>query len=96
MAARGAGRCRDARDAGIGYFTTGVVLDLRARLGLAALASAIEEAPGVYRGLAREYVAGIVRRGERVVVLFDVERLVTSTERISMREAVSRGTDHGE
>jgi purine-binding chemotaxis protein CheW len=58
-------------------------------------ATDIEEAPGVYRGLAREYVAGIVRRGAGVFVLLDVERLVTSTERISMREAVSRELDHG-
>lgn len=58
-------------------------------------ASAIEEAPGVYRGLAREYVAGIVRRGERVFVLLDAERLVTSTERISMRDAVAQESAHG-
>jgi purine-binding chemotaxis protein CheW len=58
-------------------------------------ASAIEEAPGVYRGLAREYVAGLVRRDTRVFVLLDVERLVTSTERISMRDAVARESAHG-
>jgi len=58
-------------------------------------ASAIEEAPGVYRGLARDYVQGIVRRGERVFVLLDVDRLVTSTERISMRDAVARESAHG-
>jgi hypothetical protein len=96
VAARGAGRCRDARAVGIGYFTTGAVLDLRARLGLATRASASEEARRGDRGLDREYVAGIGRRGERVVVLLDVERLVTSTERISMREAVFQERHHGE
>jgi purine-binding chemotaxis protein CheW len=58
-------------------------------------ASAIEGAPGVYRGLVREYVKGIVRRGERVFVLLDVARLVTSTERIMMRDTVARESAHG-
>lgn len=58
-------------------------------------AAAIEDAPGVYRGLAREYVAGLVRRDERVFVLLNVEHLVTSTERIAMRDAVARETAHG-
>jgi chemotaxis signal transduction protein len=58
-------------------------------------ASAIEEAPAVYRGLAREFVTGIVRRGERLHVLLDVARLVTSTERIAMRDAVAQGANDG-
>jgi len=56
---------------------------------------AIEEAPAVYRGLARDFVLGIVRRGERLHVLLDVARLVTSTERIVMREALAQGADNG-
>ncbi len=58
-------------------------------------AAAIEEAPAVYRGLAREYVIGIVRRGERLHVMLDVARLVSSTERIAMREAVAQGGPDG-
>jgi purine-binding chemotaxis protein CheW len=58
-------------------------------------AGAVESAPAVYRGLAREYVMGIVRRGERLHVLLDVARLVTSTERIAMREAVAQGGTDG-
>jgi purine-binding chemotaxis protein CheW len=57
--------------------------------------SSIEEAPSVYRGLAREFVLGIVRRGERLHVLLDVARLVTSTERIAMRDAVAQGAHDG-
>ncbi len=57
--------------------------------------TAVEEAPSVYRGLAREFVLGIVRRGERLHVLLDVARLVTSTERIAMRDAVAQGAADG-
>ena len=57
--------------------------------------SAVEAAPPVYRGLAREFVMGIVRRGERLHVLLDVARLVTSTERIAMREVVAQGAHDG-
>lgn len=57
--------------------------------------SAIEAAPAVYRGLAREFVLGIVRRGERLHVLLDVARLVTSTERIAMRDAVRDAVAQG-
>lgn len=56
---------------------------------------AIEEAPAVYRGLARDFVLGIVRRGERLHVLLDVARLVTSTERIAMHEAVRDAAAQG-
>lgn len=55
--------------------------------------AAVEEAPAVYRGLAREYVQGIVRRGERLHVLLDAARLVTSTERIAMRDALQGAAD---
>lgn len=54
-------------------------------------ATAIEEPPAVYRGLAKEFVQGIVRRGERLFVLLDVDRLVSSTERLEMRAAVLAG-----
>lgn len=53
-------------------------------------ASAVEEAPAVYRGLAKEFVQGIVRRGEGLSILLDADRLVTSTERIAMRDAVAQ------
>lgn len=54
-------------------------------------ASAVEAPPSVYRGLSKEFVQGIVRRGERLFVLLDVARLVSSTERLAMREAVQAG-----
>ncbi len=53
-------------------------------------ATAVEEAPAVYRGLAKEFVQGIVRRGEGLSILLDAARLVTSTERIAMRAVVAQ------
>lgn len=58
-------------------------------------AHAVEAPPAVYRGLAKEFVQGIVRRGEQLFVLLDVARLVTSTERLEMRKAVAAGSSDG-
>lgn len=51
-------------------------------------AGAIEGAPDVYRGLAREFVQGIVRRDERLYILLDAGHLVTSQERLTLAAAV--------
>jgi purine-binding chemotaxis protein CheW len=40
--------------------------------------------PALFRGLAASFVRGIVRRGERLVVLLDVPRLFSTDERIVM------------
>ena len=48
--------------------------------------------PAFFRGLAGEYLKGMVRRGEgeRLVIVLDVEQLLTATERIALERA--RGT----
>jgi purine-binding chemotaxis protein CheW len=43
--------------------------------------------PKMFRGLAGEYLKGIVRMGERLVILLDVEKLLSSTERIALEQA---------
>lgn len=43
--------------------------------------------PKLFKGLAGEYLKGIVRRGERLVIYLDVEKLLTSTERIALQQA---------
>lgn len=58
-------------------------------------AAAVEPPPAVYRGLSKEYVHGIVKRGEKLFVLLDIARLVSSKERIEMRKAVEKGKDGG-
>ena len=40
--------------------------------------------PPVVRGLAAPYIAGIITRGERTIVLLQVLRLITATERLAL------------
>lgn len=54
----------------------------------------IEAAPPVYRGLARSYVRGILRRAERLYLVLDAEHLVTSQERLALGAAVEE-LQHG-
>ncbi len=51
-------------------------------------ADAIEEPPAIYRGLAQEYLQGVVRHGERLFVVLDLAHLLTSTERLAMERAM--------
>jgi purine-binding chemotaxis protein CheW len=54
----------------------------------------ISPAPTFFRGLAGEYLKGIVRRaeGERLVIVLDTEHLLTATERIALEQGSARGT----
>ncbi|HKW48422.1 MAG TPA: chemotaxis protein CheW [Gemmatimonadaceae bacterium] len=54
----------------------------------------LSSAPTFFRGLAGEYLKGIVRRGEgqRLVIVLDVEQLLSSTERIALQLGSARGT----
>lgn len=51
-------------------------------------ADALEAPPAIYRGLAREYLQGVARHGDRLFVVLDVARLLTSTERVEMERAM--------
>lgn len=57
-------------------------------------ASMISPAPSFFRGIAGEYLKGILRRreGERLVIMLDVEKLLTATERIALELGSARGT----
>ena len=44
--------------------------------------------PPIFRGLAGEYLRGVVRRKEHLVVLLDAARLLTATERLRLEEAI--------
>ncbi|MEO8562117.1 MAG: chemotaxis protein CheW [bacterium] len=48
---------------------------------------AVAEPPRMFRGLAGEYLKGIVRMGDKLVILLDVEKLLSSTERIALDRA---------
>jgi purine-binding chemotaxis protein CheW len=54
----------------------------------------VSAAPAFFRGLAGEYLKGILRRGEgeRLVIVLDVEQLLSSTERIALQLGSARGT----
>jgi hypothetical protein len=46
----------------------------------------------MFRGLAGEYLLGIVRRGERLVVFLDVARLLSTGERLVLEQATAAET----
>jgi purine-binding chemotaxis protein CheW len=56
---------------------------------------ALQAPPRMFRGLAGDYLKGILRRGERLVIFLDVDKLLSSTERIALQEAGARELAHG-
>src|SRR5688572_15137151 len=72
----------------------GVVVD--AVLEVAAYEPAhLSAPPPLFRGLAGEYLQGLIRHGERLVVLLDVERLLTATERLRLEQAAAAASANG-
>ena len=59
------------------------------------LASAIEPPPAIYRGLAKDYLEGIVRQDGEIFVVLAAARLLTSTERIEMGRIMSKEARDG-
>jgi purine-binding chemotaxis protein CheW len=57
-------------------------------------AAAMEEPPPIFRGLARQYVRALVRRGDEVTVVLDAAQLLNSRERIVLDQAMTEMT-HG-
>ncbi len=56
--------------------------------------AAIEPPPAIYKGLAKEYLEGVVRQGGGLFVVLATDKLLTSTETIEMRRAMA-GTKDG-
>ncbi len=52
-------------------------------------AAAIQPPPALFRGLAGEYLKGIVRRDQKLVMLLDVTKLLTATERLTLADAAA-------
>ncbi len=69
--------------------TVDAVLDVTA-LDTAALAPP----PPLFRGLTAEYLRGVVRRGDRLVIFLDVARLLSATERLSLLSAAGDAAGH--
>lgn len=64
----------------------GAIVD--AVLDVTALERAkLEPPPTLFRGLSAEYLKGIVRRDKKLVILLDVDRFLTATERVVLQRA---------
>ena len=73
--------------------TLGVVVD--AVLEVRRIpAEAVTPPPPIVRGLSAEYVQGIITVGQRMIILVQTGRLLTSTERIAL-EALNGEPVHG-
>ena len=51
----------------------------------------VEPPPAIFRGLTRQYLKGLVRRPDGVVVVLDVAHLLTSQERLQLERAIGAG-----
>lgn len=57
--------------------------------------AAVSPPPKLFRGLSAEYLKGIIKRGERLVIFLDVDQLLSSTDRIALQRAGTRELAHG-
>ena len=48
---------------------------------------AIAEPPPIFRGLAAEYLRGLVRRADRLVIVLDVARLLSTSDKLTLDQA---------
>jgi purine-binding chemotaxis protein CheW len=62
---------------------------------LRAPETAVSPPPAYIRGLAAEFVRGIVRVGDRLVVLMDLDRILSSEERIALAHADAEDAAEG-
>ena len=68
----------------------GVVVDAVTEV-LQVTASDVATPPPIVRGLAAEYVTGLVVRGERTVIVLNAGKLLTSRERLELETAATAG-----
>ena len=57
--------------------------------------SQLSAPPALFRGLAGEYLKGLVRNGDRLIVLLDVDRLLSASERLRLEQATAAVTGNG-
>lgn len=55
---------------------------------VAAAPTEISPPPPLFRGLAGEYLRGVVRHNERLIVFLEAARLLSSTERLQLQAAL--------
>jgi purine-binding chemotaxis protein CheW len=57
--------------------------------------SQLSPPPALFRGLAAEYLRGIVRLSERLLIFLDVSRLLSSDERLTLERLTEGALPHG-
>jgi purine-binding chemotaxis protein CheW len=65
----------------------GVVVDAVTEV-LQLAAEAITSPPGIVKGLAAEYIAGLVVKDGRTIIVLNAARLLSSTEKLALEAAV--------
>ena len=58
-------------------------------------ATEIEAPPPIYRGLAKEYLEGIVRQDDQLFVVLAASQLLSTAERIEMKQVLSKEIHDG-
>lgn len=66
----------------------GIVVDTVTEVMLVS-ASEVTAPPSIVRGLAAEYISGLVVRGERTVIVLNAGKLLTSKERLALDGATA-------
>ena len=56
--------------------------------------AAITPPPPMFRGLAGEYLRGLVRRADKLVICLDVPRLLSTTDRLTLDDARTEAAAH--
>ncbi|HET7631739.1 MAG TPA: chemotaxis protein CheW [Gemmatimonadaceae bacterium] len=57
--------------------------------------SSLSPPPPIFRGLAGEYLRGIVRMDDRLLIYLQVERLLSSEERLTLERVVAEALPNG-
>jgi purine-binding chemotaxis protein CheW len=58
-------------------------------------ASQLSEPPDLFRGLAREYLKGIIRLPAKLLIFLDVERLLSTEDRLVLQRAAAAAAPNG-
>ena len=56
-------------------------------------ASQLSPPPPIFRGLPCEYLRGILREGEMLTICLDIARLLSTTERVMLRDVAASSAD---
>ena len=57
--------------------------------------SLLSPPPALFRGLAREYLRGIARHNDRLLIYLEIDRLLSSDERLTLERATEEALPHG-